>query len=112
MTCKHCQHLHQNKVQQANHCPCGCHAVNSHSGSPHYNEYEHFSKQLLEMADDAWMEVLKEKIKKNIEQTNGEALDALAKIVSDSNHERWKHKLSIQKSNRSFEEQLNKFFNK
>ena len=73
-------------------CPCPCHAHG-----------EDFAHQLLELADEAWMEILKEKIKENIRQKGGEQLTQLANLVSERNHKRWNHKLADQHHEREFE---------
>ncbi len=46
-------------------------------------------EKLLALADDAWMELLKEKIKAEIEKTNGQHMDKIAKLVSDANFAKW-----------------------
>lgn len=47
---------------------------------------------LFEIADCAWAEVLKEKIKEHIRSTDNK-IDGLAKIVAEANHKRWKNKM-------------------
>jgi hypothetical protein len=61
---------------------------------------------MLEMADEAWMEVLKDKIKQEIISSHGANLDKLAKIVSESNSCRWKHKMALQNSCHEYEAKL------
>ena len=95
----HCCHEHSD---------C-CHEEHHH----HHHEHEHqgdFAHQLLEMADEAWMEVLKEKIKDHIRKTNGDKMDQLAKVISEGNHNRWKNKLALQNSVHTYQEQINDFF--
>ena len=50
-------------------------------------------QQLLGLADDAWHELLKEKIKASIEESCGEKLDELAGLVREANSFRWQHKI-------------------
>ncbi len=64
------------------------------------------------MADEAWMEVLKEKIKEEIIASHSKHLDKLAKLVADANSERWKEKLALQKNSNDFKEKISEFFNK
>ena len=64
------------------------------------------------MADEAWMELLKEKIKKNIEAKTGKHLDKLADIISKANHDRWNEKMSISKTKEDFKDKLSDFFHK
>ena len=49
---------------------------------------------LLELADEAWMEVLKEKIKAIILATSGDHLDKIAKLVAGANEAKWTHMMS------------------
>jgi len=48
-------------------------------------------EKLLCLADEAWKEVLKEKIKQEIEKASGPKLTELAKLVTEANHKRWSH---------------------
>ena len=48
-------------------------------------------EKLLCLADEAWREVLKEKIKQEIEKSAGPKLGTLAKLVAETNHRRWAH---------------------
>lgn len=80
-------------------CQCSCHHKDAC-----------FSDQLLELADEAWMCLLKEKIKKNIEESSGKHLDQLAAIVSKANHERWNEKMGICKTKEDFKQQIADFF--
>ncbi len=62
-------------------------------GAQHSAESEccDLPEKLLCLADEAWKEVVKEKIKKEIESSVGAKLDALAKLVAETNHRRWSH---------------------
>lgn len=48
-----------------------------------------FHETLLALADDAWMELLKEKIKIEIEKSGGQHMDKIAKLVADANCAKW-----------------------
>ena len=50
-------------------------------------------EKLIAIADEAWYEVVKDKIKKEIEATCGEKLDKLAQIVASANNQRWTHQI-------------------
>lgn len=104
-----------------------CHGHHHHhqgSGAGHHHhdddeccEHEHedehdFAHQLIAIADDAWMELLHEKIKKQIEISDGANLDKLAKLVSEANRERWNHKLAINKNATDYKNNLDQFFGK
>jgi len=64
---------------------------------------------LLAVADVAWMEVLKEKIKEHILASDHKIND-MAKIVAQTNHERWHHKMAKQKCMENYEESLSELF--
>lgn len=110
---KHCHHHHNECCSHEGghheaheHEEC-CHA---HHECQHHGEHEGFADQLLELADEAWMEVLKDKIKENISANSGANLDRLAKLVSESNNHRWKNKLSKKKSCEEYKEKIADFF--
>lgn len=97
--CKHgsCEAHHHHDESCHHHeeaCDCCCH---------HHHKY---SEELLNLADEAWMEVLKEKIKEQIKSTSAQHLDQLAKLVTETNHERWKYKMEERGNGESFEERL------
>ena len=65
-----------------------------------------YADELLHLADEAWMELLKEKIKEEIRLNGGEQITNLARIVSTANHTRWKEKMQCKKDHEDFETQL------
>lgn len=85
-------------------CQCPCH--HHHEEDCHQHESGSFADQLLHLADEAWMEVLKEKIKKDIETKEGSQLDELAKLITQSNHQRWIAKMEEKKTGTEFQSQL------
>lgn len=85
-------------------CNCCCHKQEKDDGCCH------FSDQLLELADDAWMELLKEKIKTQIEKVSGKHLDDLAKLVNEANHERWHEIFADRRHNDDYKEKLREYF--
>lgn len=72
----------------------------------HYHHHEKYSKQLLDLADEAWMDVLKEEIANEIRKTSGDQIKKMAKLVNETNHERWKDLLDEKKSFHDFDEKL------
>lgn len=68
-----------------------------------------FTKELFRLADEAWMEVLKEKIKDRI-RTGDKQIEALAKIVAEANKTRWKDKIATKKVCDDFHDQIKNFF--
>ena len=75
-------------------CKCSCH------------QQCKYADELLKLADDAWMEVLKEQIKEEIRTKAGDQINQLAKLVSSANHNRWKGKMESKKAYEDFESQL------
>ncbi len=50
-------------------------------------------EKLLCLADEAWREALKEKMKEHILKNSSEHLDKIASVVTEANHKRWAHKI-------------------
>lgn len=84
----------------------------SHDHKEGHQEECHFSQQLLDLADEAWMEVLKEKIKLKIESGSGKKLEQLAQLVAESNHARWKSLMAEKNTTRGFKQKVAEFFSK
>lgn len=106
MTHKHHHHHHGECCEHEEEASC-CH---SHTCHEEHEEGCHFAEQLLEVADQAWMEVVKEKMKKQIESTSGKKLDDLAKIVTEANHARWKGLMAGKHCEENYKEKLRAFF--
>ncbi len=85
-------------------CSCGCHSQGKDSCAD-------FPAKFLELADCAWMEALKEKIKDQVLK-NDNKLDELAKIIGEANRERWKHKKEKFKGCQDFEDKLKNIMSK
>lgn len=110
-------HCHSNSCSAGHHhshhshhgdCSCDC-----HQGCQcpcHQGHDDNFAAILLQAADEAWLEVLKEKIKEEIQKQSGAQLNKLAKLVAEANHKRWQDKMCAKKSECSFEETLEEFF--
>lgn len=89
-------------------CCCSCHKQEaSCSAGEKQEDQMHY---LLEIADEAWSEVLKEKIKEHIIATQNDRMTELAKIVSEGNHQRWKNKMETKQGCFDFKEKLSRFF--
>lgn len=84
-------------------CNCGCH---------HDKQRRSFARELLDLTDEAWMELLKEKIKEHIDSTRGSQLEELAKLVSEANNSRWHDKLHKLSGVRDYEQKIEDFFKK
>ncbi len=67
-----------------------CHESAGQSAS---SECCEIPEKLLCLADEAWRELLKDKIKQEIQKAAGPKLDSLAKLVAETNHRRWTHQI-------------------
>lgn len=64
----------------------------------------------LILADDAYMELLKERIKEEIQKHKGEEINKLAEIISKANGKRWKYKIKTKLNKEDYKEDLMKYF--
>lgn len=77
----------------------------------HHKEGEcDFAEILLDLADEAWMDLLREKIMKEIEASCGQKLNQLAKMVAETNNARWHAKIAKKKACADFRQNIKKFF--
>lgn len=81
-------------------CGCGCSGCKGESCK---------SEMFLKLADEAWMCVLKDKMKEHIKQ-NCPYMDELAKMVTEANNARWKHKEESENCCGDFDSKLESFF--
>ncbi|MBY0551610.1 MAG: hypothetical protein K2W95_30285 [Candidatus Obscuribacterales bacterium] len=76
-----------------------CHDASAQECSTGGKEQEcNLHEKLLCLADEAWKEVLKEKIKAEIEKSAGEKLTKLAKVVAEANGRRWQFMIQGKKA--------------
>jgi hypothetical protein len=85
--------------------------VKGHSCSSEH-EHENFAEELLQLADEAWMDVLRCKVKDKIKENSGDHLDQLAAIIAEGNHNRWKIKMSAKQNINDFKSKMRDFFNR
>lgn len=76
----------------------------------HESERCDMPEKFLDLADEAWMEVLKEKIKAQIESTCGNEMEQLAKVVTETNKERWNQKFAKRRLQHQYHERLKEIF--
>jgi len=62
--------------------------------------------RLIALADEAWYELLKDKMKEQIQNSCGDKLDKLAEFLSNSNNERWTHMISGKAKCEQFKQDL------
>jgi DNA-binding ferritin-like protein (Dps family) len=100
---ENCCHHHEH--QEASCC----------SHEHHCHEHHHhgsFADQLIHVADEAWMDLLKEKMKKQIEAQTGKHMDELAKIVTEENEKRWKNKMTDKNFCDEYRDKINEYYKK
>lgn len=88
-------------------CSCGC----SKSCQCCQDKSCDKMQKLLAIADMAWAEVLKEKIKEIIKSRENK-MDELAAIVAEANKERWKHKMNKEKCSCDYDQCSSTYENK
>ena len=90
-------------------CSCPCHA--KHEEACHSEDrHEDMSGWFLEVADCAWKEVLKDKIKEYIVATQNDRMKELAQIIAEGNNHRWKNKMEKKQGCKEFQEKLCDYF--
>jgi len=95
-----------------NHCESEkCECVPGHKGCRDEGSCNksHF---FMQVADCAWMEVLKDLIKEHIKATDKDRMTELAKLISEGNRECWRSKMGKKHACKDFEEKLCHFFSK
>ncbi|MBX2860194.1 MAG: hypothetical protein KTR14_03100 [Vampirovibrio sp.] len=81
-----------------------------HQASNNSSECCDMPEKLLCLADEAWKELMKEKIKAQIQSTCGEKLDNLAKIVAEANGAKWQHKIAAKHHCHTYQDNVRQFF--
>ncbi len=105
----HCDHHHCDH----DHCHThSCHCCGHEHDHECHHHHESYSEQLIHAADEAWMEVLKEKMKEQIEKKSGKHLDELAKLITAENEKRWHNKIKNTNQIHEFKDQVASFFKK
>jgi hypothetical protein len=91
-------------------CHCACHLDQACHQEGHNHAEEMKAEYFLALADEAWEEVLKDKIKEYILQTQNDPMLKLAKLVAEGNHQRWRTKMEKRQNSKDFMEEICKFF--
>lgn len=84
-------------------CGCGCQSGGK-CGCKGKNTC--YSDQLLALADEAWEELLKDKIKAEILKKSDKNLTELAQAVTEANHIRWKALMTEKSNDDNFKDRL------
>jgi ABC-type Zn2+ transport system substrate-binding protein/surface adhesin len=85
---------------------CDSHEHHHDHEESHHDHFQLFAKHLLCLADEAWEDVLIEKIKQEILKNSGDHLSELAKLIASANSERWRTKMSAGANCENFMTQL------
>lgn len=91
----------------SNHCET---ETKCHSQEAPAPEECNMPEMLLELADEAWAELVKDKIKAQIQSTCGEKLDELAKLVAEANGAKWAHKIAAKHHCNDYKHRVHSFF--
>lgn len=93
-------------------CSSQAQSCDSSAQSASHEAQEHcdMPDKLLQLADQAWMELLKEKIKKEIEASCGEQMNKVAKLVSETNKAKWSHKMAAKQGCHEYRHNLMSLF--
>lgn len=67
-------------------------------------------EKLLALADEAWNELLKEKIKAEITKSCGDSMDKLAKLVAETNKAKWAHTIKGKVKCHEYKDKLKAIF--
>ncbi len=98
-------HHHHEEIDGS--CGCGIKSYFKH------HEHEHgcgcFDK-FFAIADEAWKEVLKDKIKSKILEHKEKHMDELASLIAKANAAKWKNKISAKVKQNEFKDELKQFF--
>ena len=83
-------------------------------GHEHHHDKEEedcdMPEKLLCLADEAWKELLKEKITEEIRATSGEKINKLAKVIVQANKAKWENKIAAKKHCHEYQENLKQVF--
>jgi len=75
-----------------------------------HHSHDHGTEKFFELADEAWMELLKDKVKAHILKEKEAHLDKLAEMIAKSNGEKWKHKIAAKMECEDFKNNIKEFF--
>lgn len=67
-------------------------------------------ERLLALADETWMELLKEKIKAEISKSCGDGMEKLAKLVSETDKAKWAHTIKGKVKSDEYKNKLKDLF--
>ena len=89
-------------------CNCGCHYNQGQAHGCDCNKEGECccAEKFLDVADEAWMEVLKEKIKEHIYSEKSDDMHKLAKLISNANCHRWEYKMKAKLNSEKYKDDL------
>jgi hypothetical protein len=68
--------------------------------------------KLLWLADEAWEELMREKIRDHIELSCGTMMDEIAKMAAHTNTTKWKHKMAAKALHHELKHELREMLHK
>jgi hypothetical protein len=77
-----------------------------------YAQNSNIQEKLLWLADEAWEELMREKIRDHIEASCGLLMDSLAELAAKTSAEKWQHKMAAKHLNHTFKHTLKDLLNK
>lgn len=83
---------------------------NSCTSENNNNECCDMPEKLLALADEAWFEVLKKKMQKEIERSCGDQMAKLATFVVETNKAKWSHEIQGKVSCDEYKTKLKEMF--
>lgn len=105
-SCSHKGHSNSSHSHSTSCCTC-CRCPDDCSCKSSYHSHK-YSDELLALADEAWMELIKEKIKEEIKKHSNKHITQIAELVAKTNHARWTYKLEEKSNHDMYEEDLTK----
>lgn len=65
-------------------------------------------EEMLSLADEAWMELMKEKMKAEIDKVSGTHMEKVAKLVMEANFAKWSDLIKAKAKCNEYKDNLNK----
>ena len=99
-----------NEHQHEGSCSCGC-GCGKHEHDHHdHSDHCHCAENFLAIADEAYKELLKEKIKEKMIAKKSEHIEKLAELITVANGQKWKHMIAAKTKSHEFKDSLKNFF--
>ncbi len=96
-------------------CHCDCHkgcGCSCHNKSQGAEGECCVSDPLIQLADQAWMELMKEKIKAQFQASSGSKMDGVAKVLASACGAKWQLKMATKQHRDDYKKNLSEAFQK